>query len=30
VLCPPGWSPDGSTLTARQLRQRPADARASA
>jgi len=30
VLCPPGWSPDRTTLTARQLRERPADWHASA
>ena len=30
IFRPPGWSPDGSTLTARQLRQRPAASRAGA
>jgi sterol desaturase/sphingolipid hydroxylase (fatty acid hydroxylase superfamily) len=30
VLCPPGWSPDGTTLTARQLRERPRGGHASA
>jgi sterol desaturase/sphingolipid hydroxylase (fatty acid hydroxylase superfamily) len=30
IFRPPGWSPDGSTLTARQLRQRPAVSRAGA
>ncbi len=30
IFRPPGWSPDGSTLTARQLRQRPGLSRVNA
>jgi hypothetical protein len=30
ILGPPGWSPDGTSLTARQLRERPAASRVSA